>query len=69
MGAIDTRPAIRETRCCDDRRLGRGDEGERVIGGITGVMGRHIDCGRLFGEEVIGKKGVVLRVGVFSGNT
>lgn len=32
MGAIDTRPAISETLCCDDLLLGRGDEGERATG-------------------------------------
>lgn len=27
IGAIDTRPAMRETRCWDDRRRGRGEAG------------------------------------------
>lgn len=40
-GTIDTRPAIRETRCCEDRRRGRavppsrGDVGVRDNGGRT----------------------------------
>lgn len=37
MGAIETRPAMRETRCCDERRLGLGDVGEREGGGGRGA--------------------------------
>jgi hypothetical protein len=33
MGAINTRPAIRETLCLEDRRLGLGRVGERDRGG------------------------------------
>lgn len=32
-GAMETRPAMRETRCCDERRVGRGDVGERAGNG------------------------------------
>jgi len=28
IGAISTRPATSETRCCDDRRRGRGEDGK-----------------------------------------
>lgn len=30
MGAIDTRPAMRETRCWEDLLRGRGEDGERA---------------------------------------
>jgi hypothetical protein len=32
IGAIDTRPAIKETLCCEDRLRGRGAVGERGRG-------------------------------------
>lgn len=33
IGAMDTRPAMSETRCRDERLRGRGEEGERRGGG------------------------------------
>ena len=43
MGAIDTRPAIRETRCWEDLLRGRVD-GDDDSGGIRG------DCGGIWGD-------------------
>ena len=40
MGAIDTRPAIRETRCWEDLLRGRNDGEEEDNGG---VCGQHAD--------------------------
>jgi hypothetical protein len=60
MGAMDTRPAIRETRCWEDLLRGR-NEGE--LEGSGGVCGQHAD-----GEMSIGggregiKRGVVVTV-------
>jgi len=42
MGAMDTRPAIRETRCWEDLLRGRGDEGDGGNSGIWGVCGQHV---------------------------
>ena len=39
IGAMDTRPAISEIRCCDERRLGCAVEGDREKGGLTGEDG------------------------------
>lgn len=33
IGAMETRPAMRDTRCLEERRRGRGDDGERDGGG------------------------------------
>lgn len=52
-GTIDTRPAMSETRCCDDLRRGRagppnrGDVGVRESGGrpAPGEAVREMDCG------------------------
>ena len=55
IGAMDTRPAMRETLCCDDLRRGRGDDGERAKGCMEGVGGRHRGGGMsCIGEEVMG---------------
>ena len=67
-GAIDIRPAIRETRCWEDLLRGRGDEGE---GGreIWGVCGRHAagEMSMEGGREGIKKRDlVVMAPGDFS---
>lgn len=48
MGAIDTRPAIRETRCWEDLLRGR-DDGDGGSGGIWGV------CGAVCGQHAAGE--------------
>ncbi len=42
MGAIDTLPAINDTRCCDERRRGRGEDGEREGGGRKELEGEEV---------------------------
>ena len=41
MGAIDTRPAIRETRCWEDLLRGLGDEGDEGSDEIRGDCDKH----------------------------
>ena len=59
IGAIDTRPAIRETRCWEDLLRGRND-GD---GGSDGVCGQHVvgEMSMEGGREGI-KKDVVVTV-------
>ena len=61
MGAMETRPAIRETRCCEERLRGLGEVGERIGGGgrgavnvregLLGVRGREEIVGECTGED------------------
>ena len=67
MGAIERRPAIKDTRCWDDRRRDRGDVGERggrggalilekrneEADGVRGLEEREGECG---GESVRGSE-------------
>ena len=47
----DNRPAMRETRCCDDRRRGRAAEGERAEGGCKLL---ELESTRRRGDELSG---------------
>jgi hypothetical protein len=60
MGAMDRRPAIRDTRCWDDRRRGRG-----VVGVRTGLGGELI-LG-IFNEGLVGVRGLEEREGDWVG--
>ena len=48
-GAMDTRPAISETRCREDLLRGRGDDGEREVGGRPDPIALEMLEG--FGDE------------------
>jgi len=60
MGAMERRPAIRDTRCWDDRRRGRG-----VVGVRTGLGGELI-LG-IFNEGLVGVRGLEEREGDWVG--
>jgi len=60
MGAMERRPAIRDTRCWDDRRRGRG-----VVGVRTGLGGALI-LG-VFNERLVGVRGLEEREGDWFG--
>lgn len=49
METKDSRPAMSETRCWDDRRRGRGAEGERADGGC---MLLELESIRMRGDEL-----------------
>lgn len=55
IGAMETRPAMRDTRCLEERRRGRGDDGERD-GGVGRMELREAEL-RLevkgFGDTVL----------------
>lgn len=55
MGAMETRPAIRETRWREDRLRGRGDEGDREEGVHEEVVevGGQGEGGREWTGEVV----------------
>src|ERR1700761_8788538 len=61
METKDTRPAIKDTRLAEDRRLAEYDVAEREIGGLVGVLlsegceevGVFADEGSAVGEEAI----------------
>jgi hypothetical protein len=50
-GMMDTRPAMSDTRCREERLRGRGDDGERDGGGRTDPDGEGIEM--CFSEEVL----------------
>ena len=59
MGAIDTRPAIRETRCWEDLLRDRDDGDDD---GSGGVGGQHAVGERSIGEREGIKRDVVVTV-------
>ncbi len=59
IGAIETRPAIRDTRCCDERRRGRGWEGER--GNDEGLIEEGVEMPAVRGDaDIAGDDGVYM---------
>lgn len=70
IGAMETLPAIKDTLCCDERRRGRGKDGERDEGGrkqgeeaedegavVKGSERRESWCMR--GVDIVGGEGSV----------
>jgi hypothetical protein len=54
IGAMETRPAMRETRCREDRLRGRGDDGEREGGGRIELREAELRLVvRSFGDAVL----------------
>lgn len=56
-GSIETRPAISDTRCCDERRRGRGVGEARGEDGVGRDGDRGSELERLAGDKGRGEEG------------